>query len=80
MWTKEGIDKEVASIIEEHLDVVHFEPNERFKEDLHADSLDLIELTTAVEMHFDVNIPDAIVATLLTPALLSDYLVKATAQ
>lgn len=45
----------------------------RFKEDLRADSLHLVELTVELEDTYGVKIPDAEAARLLTVGQAADY-------
>ena len=48
----------VHDIIQHQLDVEDFSNESHLQEDLNADSLDLIELTMALEEAFDIDIPD----------------------
>ena len=45
----------------------------RFKEDLEADSLDLVELTVELEDSYGIRIPDEEAARLLTVGQAADY-------
>lgn len=45
-----------------------------FKEDLHADSLDLFELVTALEDEYDIEIPTEDLEKLTTLQAVMDYL------
>ena len=45
----------------------------RFKEDLEADSLDLVELTVELEDHYGIRIPDEEAARILTVGQAADY-------
>lgn len=49
-------------------------PTARFKEDLGADSLDMVEFTMAVEDEFGVSISDEDAAKITTVADLVEYL------
>lgn len=49
-------------------------PTARFKEDLGADSMDMMELTMAVEDEFGVSISDEDAAKITTVADLVEYL------
>jgi acyl carrier protein len=46
----------------------------RFKEDLNADSLHLVELTVELEDHYGVRIPDDEAARLTTVGQAADYI------
>ena len=45
----------------------------RFKEDLEADSLDLVELTVELEDTYGIRIPDEEAARILTVGQAADY-------
>lgn len=45
----------------------------RFKEDLEADSLDLVELTVELEDSYGIRIPDEQAAKILTVGQAADY-------
>jgi acyl carrier protein len=45
----------------------------RFKEDLEADSLDLVELTVELEDHYGIRIPDEEAARILTVGHAADF-------
>jgi acyl carrier protein len=45
----------------------------RFKEDLEADSLDLVELTVELEDSYGIRIPDEEAAKILTVGQAADY-------
>jgi acyl carrier protein len=45
----------------------------RFKEDLEADSLDLVELTVELEDHYGIRIPDEQAAKILTVGQAADF-------
>ena len=47
------------------------------KEDLDADSLDVVELSLALEEHFEIQIEDESVENLLTVKDIVDYIEKA---
>jgi acyl carrier protein len=49
-----------------------------FKDDLNADSLDVVELVMEVEDEFDISIPDEDVEKLVTLKALVDYITAAT--
>ena len=52
--------EKVCNIIAKQLDIEVSEitPDSRLIEDLHADSLDIVELVMDMEQEFDVEIPD----------------------
>jgi acyl carrier protein len=70
---------EVLSRIREHLATeLEVEPGRiredtRFKEDLEADSLDLVELTVELEDAYGIRIPDDQAATILTVGQAADF-------
>ncbi len=45
----------------------------RFREDLEADSLDLVELTVELEDHYGIRIPDEQAARILTVGQAADF-------
>lgn len=51
----------------------------KFIEDLHADSLDIVELIMALEEEFDAEIPDEEAENLKTVGDVIDYIEKKTA-
>jgi acyl carrier protein len=70
---------EVLSRIREHLATeLEVAPDRireetRFKEDLEADSLDLVELTVELEDHYEIRIPDDQAAKILTVGQAADF-------
>ena len=70
---------EVLELAREHLvDVMRVDParvheDTRFKEDLGADSLDLVELLVELEDRYGVRIPDEEAASILTVGHAADY-------
>ncbi len=70
---------EVMSRIREHLaaelevDASVISDATRFREDLEADSLDLIELTVELEDTYGIRIPDERAAKILTVGQAADY-------
>ena len=48
-------------------------PETRFKEDLEADSLDLVELVVELEDSYGIRIPDEQAARILTVGQAADY-------
>lgn len=57
--TKEDVFKKVASVAKEHLEIEseELEMSTKFEE-LDVDSLDIVEMTMALEEEFSVEIPD----------------------
>lgn len=49
---------EYASGIAEHFSIQCIDPDDRFKEDLGGDSLDMVEIVIMLEDEYDVTIPD----------------------
>ena len=70
---------EVMNRIREHLaaelevDAGVIAESTRFKEDLEADSLDLVELTVELEDSYGIRIPDEQAAKILTVGQAADY-------
>jgi acyl carrier protein len=71
--------EEVLSRIREHLaaelevDADRIEEGTRFKEDLEADSLDLVELVVELEDSYGIRIPDEQAAKILTVGQAADF-------
>ena len=71
--------EEVLGRIREHLaDELEFDPASideatRFREDLEADSLDLVELTVELEDTYGIRIPDEEAARILTVGQAADF-------
>ena len=69
----------VLGRIREHLaaeleiDPAAIEESTRFKEDLEADSLDLVELTVELEDTYGIRIPDEQAAKILTVGEAADF-------
>ena len=70
---------EVLQRIREHLvtelevDPDRIQENTRFKEDLEADSLDLVELVVELEDNYGVRIPDEEAVKILTVGQAADF-------
>jgi acyl carrier protein len=70
---------QVLQLIREHLateleiDVETIREDTRFKEDLEADSLDLMELVMELEDRYGVRIPDEEAARILTVGQAADF-------
>ena len=70
---------EVLDLIREHLaaelevDAARIDEGTRFKEDLEADSLDLVELVMELEDRYGIRIPDEEAARILTVGQAADF-------
>lgn len=70
---------DVLSRIRDHLaaelevDPTAIREETRFREDLEADSLDLVELTVELEDHYGIRIPDDQAAKILTVGQAADF-------
>lgn len=71
--------EEILGRIREHLatelevDPAVIKDTTRFREDLEADSLDLVELTVELEDTYGIRIPDEEAAKILTVGQAADY-------
>lgn len=77
---------QVLQLIREHLaaeleiEVEGITPETRFKEDLEADSLDLVELVMELEDRYGVHIPDEEAAKILTVGQAADFVADRAPQ
>jgi acyl carrier protein len=78
--------EEVLELIRAHLsteleiDPGRIQPETRFKEDLEADSLDLVELVVELEDRYGIRIPDEQAARILTVGQAADYVAAHAAE
>ena len=78
--------EEVLERIREHLsteleiDPARIQPETRFKEDLEADSLDLVELVVELEDSYGIRIPDEQAARILTVGQAADQVAAHAAE
>jgi acyl carrier protein len=73
--TREEVFERIRAHLAEELEVDPggIQDTTRFKEDLRADSLHLVELTVELEDNYGVRIPDDEAAKLLTVGQAADY-------
>jgi acyl carrier protein len=78
--------EEVLERIREHLateleiDPARIDESTRFKEDLEADSLDLVELLVELEDRYGIRIPDEQAAKILTVGQAADFVAAHAAE
>ena len=70
------MEEKVYAIISEHFDIdrAELKPSTQLVADIHADSLDLVELIIAFEDAFDLSIPDEVALTVKTIDDIVKYL------
>ena len=73
--TREEVFERIRTHLSEELEVDpgRIEDGTRFKEDLRADSLHLVELVVELEDNYGVRIPDDEAARILTVGQAADY-------
>jgi acyl carrier protein len=74
----ERIRKHLATELE--IDPGRIEDGTRFKEDLEADSLDLVELVVELEDTYGIRIPDEQAARILTVGQAADFVAAHAAE
>lgn len=74
------ITERLTKIIAEQLEIeeesISSDLQQNFTEDLKADSLNLVEIVTALEDEFDLAIPDDVAEKIKTPQQALDFLLK----
>ena len=70
--------EKVRAIIAKQLDIdpETITPSSSLIDDLHADSLDIVELVMDMEQEFDVEIPDEVLPNIKTVGAVVGYLAK----
>ena len=71
----ERLERQLRRLIADILDVgdAQIKPSTRIMEDLGADSLETVELLTAIEGQFGIEVPDGVIERVLTVQDLLDY-------
>ena len=74
--TKESVENRVKRIVAEQFGVEEEDltPQTRFIEDLSGESLDTVELVAAMELEFDIDIPDEDAEKNLTVGQVVEYI------
>ena len=80
--TRAEVLERIRSHLSEELgiDATTIEEPSRFKEDLEADSLDLVELVMELEDNYGVRIPDDQAAKILTVGQAADFVAAHAAE
>jgi acyl carrier protein len=74
----ERIRSHLATELE--IDPARIQEDTRFKEDLEADSLDLVELVMELEDNYGIRIPDEEAARILTVGQAADFVASHAAE
>lgn len=67
------MEQKVIKIIEEHTDSRDIKATDRLREDLGADSLDVVEIIMEIEEEFDIEIEDEVFEEMKTVQGIIDY-------
>jgi acyl carrier protein len=80
--TREEVLERIRAHLSEELEVdpSRIQEDTRFKEDLEADSLDLVELVMELEDSYGIRIPDEEAAKILTVGQAADFILAHAPQ
>jgi acyl carrier protein len=82
MMTREEVLARISELLAAELEVeaARIDEGTRFKEDLEADSLDLVELVVELEDSYGIRIPDEEAARILTVGEAADFVAAHAAE